>query len=101
MELKKLQKYYRQKAQERGFADESPRDIMLLFTEELGELARAVRKISGIKIDGKAKIPEVEEELADLLIYIIHLANQLNIDLEKAFKEKEKLNKSRIWRKMK
>lgn len=96
--IKELQEYYKKKAQERGFADETPQDSLLLLTEELGELARAVRKHAGIKIDNKSRIPEVEEELADILIYLLHLSNQLGIDLEKSFWEKEEENNQRNWK---
>ncbi len=37
--LDSLQRYYRRTAQRRGWADESAKDVMLLLTEELGELA--------------------------------------------------------------
>ena len=95
--LKELQEYYKQKAKERGFSKETPQDIVLLLTEELGELARAVRKKMGIKIDTKTRIPELEEELADIFIYILHLANQLEIDLQEAFGKKEEENEKRKW----
>ena len=41
--LTELQQYYQQKAEERGFDDETAQDTLLLMIEELGELARAVR----------------------------------------------------------
>jgi len=95
--LKELQTYFKEKAAERGFSQETPQDIVLLLIEELGELAKAIRKQSGLKIDHKSKIPEIEDELADVFIYLLHLANQLNIDLEKAFKNKEQKNEKRSW----
>ena len=95
--LKELQKYYKQKAKERGFSKETPQDIVLLLTEELGELARAIRKKMGIKINAKTRVPELEEELADIFIYTIHLANQLGIDLQEAFEKKEEENEKRKW----
>lgn len=98
--LKQLQTYYKEKARERGFSDESPKDVMLLLTEELGELARAVRRQAGIKIDTKTKIPEIEEEIADVFIYLLHLSNQLGLDLEEAFLKKEEESEKRKWVKM-
>lgn len=95
--LTELQTYYKKKAKERGFSEESPKDVMLLLTEELGELARAVRKREGLKIDNKTKIYEVEEEMADIFIYLLHLANQLGINLEEAFRKKEEENEKRKW----
>ncbi len=96
--LKKLQDYYKIKAEERGFSNETAQDVLLLMTEELGELARAIRKNTGIKIDNKSKVYEIEEELADVLIYILHLSNILGIDINKAFWDKEKENNNRSWK---
>ncbi|OGE83866.1 MAG: hypothetical protein A3B23_01270 [Candidatus Colwellbacteria bacterium RIFCSPLOWO2_01_FULL_48_10] len=96
--LADLQKYYKQKAEERGFGHESARDTLLLMTEELGELARAIRKHSGIKTDDKERIYAMEEELADILIYTLHLSNILGLDLEKAFWKKEEENNKRVWK---
>lgn len=50
-----------------------------------------------ISIDkNNSKIKNVEEELADILIYICSIANRYNIDLESAFRAKEKVNKKRV-----
>ena len=42
--LKQLQTYVDEMVNIRGFADETPQDCLLLLTEELGELAKEVRK---------------------------------------------------------
>jgi dCTP diphosphatase len=39
----------------------------------------------------------VDSELADVLIYVAHIANALGIDLEKAVTEKIQKNISRSW----
>ncbi len=96
--LKELQKYFAEKSKERGFDKETARDAVLLMVEEVGELARAIRKRSGIKIDDKSKIYAIEEELADILIYLLHISNILNLDLEESFWKKEEENKKRIWK---
>jgi len=95
--ISEIQKYYKQKTEERGFADETAQDALLLMTEELGELARAIRKNVGIKTDNKEKIYAIEEELADIFIYLLHLSNILGLDLEEAFWKKENENDSRKW----
>jgi len=96
--LSELQKYYSQKAKERGFDKESARDTLLLMTEELGELAKAIRKTSGIKTDDKSQTYHIDEELADIQIYLLHLSNTLNINLEEAFWNKEDENNKRVWK---
>ncbi|HDR7975696.1 TPA: pyrophosphatase, partial [Bacillus cereus] len=40
---------------------------------------------------------EISLEMFDVIWNICDLANKLNIDLEKAFKEKMKINKKREW----
>lgn len=96
-----LQQYIHDVVVERGFADESARDILLLMIEEVGELAKAVRKYSGIKIDAAKteKYALIEEELADVFIYLLDLANTLKIDLFTAFRTKEQENNQRSWKK--
>lgn len=95
--LKELQEYFKAKAVERGFDKETPQDAMLLMTEEMGELARAIRKHAGIKTDDKERIYAMEEELADMQIYLLHLANLLGLDLEESFWKKEAENETRKW----
>lgn len=95
--LSELQKYFHHKAIERGFDKETAQDTLLLMTEELGELAKAIRKTVGIKTEDTGKKYDLEGELADVQIYLLHLANILNIDLEQAFWKKEEKNNQRTW----
>lgn len=96
--LPQLQAYFAEKAKERGFDKESPQDILLLLTEELGELAKAIRKTAGIKTDVAANKYDVEEEIADVFNYLLHLSNTLGISLEDAFEKKEAENNKRTWK---
>ncbi len=70
-----------------------------MLGEEVGELFKAIRKSENIKIDHNSKFGSVEEELADVLIFMCSIANRFDIDLEKAFREKEEINKKRVWSK--
>lgn len=96
--LASLQKYFAEKCKQRGFENETAQDAMLLMVEEVGELARSIRKHSGIKIDAKEKIYAIEEELADVLIYLLHISNILGLDLEESLWKKEEENEKRIWK---
>ena len=49
--IKDIQEYANKMIEERGFEDETPQDILMLLTEELGELAKEVRKSTSVKID--------------------------------------------------
>lgn len=97
--LKELQAYYKEKCIERGFDKETAQDTLILMTEELGELARAIRKTSGIMSSDKTKSYPIEEELADLLMYLLAMSNILGLDLEEAFWKKEEENSKRTWKK--
>lgn len=91
-----LQRYYANIAVKRGYASESIQDCMLLLTEEVGELARAVRKQVGLLRDSSAPVDEASVELADLQLYLVHLANVMGVDLSQAVLAKEETN-ARRW----
>lgn len=97
--VKNLQHYIHDVVVQRGFDNEAPTDIMLLMVEEVGELAKALRKYVGLKIDQnkKDKYVQLEHELADVFIYLLDLANVCKIDLFQALKDKEQANNKRFW----
>lgn len=96
--LKVLQEYLAQVCQERGWTKDSPAEKFVLFVEEVGELAKAIRDHSGLYSEpSKQKAFELEEEFADVFSYLLDLANCYGVDLETAFRAKEKINDSRTW----
>jgi NTP pyrophosphatase (non-canonical NTP hydrolase) len=97
-DLADIQQYVIELEKERGFSDQNILQKCLMLGEEVGELFKAIRKQQNIKLDQKSVVGSVEEELADILIFICSIANRLDIDLEKAFREKEEINKTRIWK---
>ena len=97
--LKDLQKYVNDMIEIRGFSEENPQDIMLLLTEEIGELAKEIRKTTSIKMDiNKGRELDVEGEIADVFIYILSMCRVMNINLVDAFKNKENKNCEREWK---
>ena len=82
---------------ERGFDKETVPEVFMLFLEETGELAKAVRKVSGVKVAQESKVHDMQEEAADVFWLLIDLCNRLDIDLAKAFEEKEAKNQTRTW----
>lgn len=82
---------------ERGFDAETTHQVFSLLVEEVGELAKAMRKTSGMKVDKTSKDHQVEDEAADVLWLLLDLCNRLDIDLAKAFEAKEHKNQARIW----
>jgi len=95
--LKDYQRYVRDLEQERGFADQDVIAKCLMLGEEVGELFKAVRKARGVKIDANSAVTSVSEELADIFIFICSIANKFEVDLEDAFRDKEKINAGRVW----
>ena len=99
--LSDIQTYIKKVLQLRGFEDQTVKDKLLLLTEEVGELAKAVRKnSSGASVDPEKiqNYDSVESEIADVLIVLISVANILNIDIFKSLKEKEQININRKWK---
>ena len=96
--LPALQRYMDETCKERGWTKDSYAEKFLLFTEEVGELAKAIRKTQGLyQEQARQKRFELEEEFADVLSYLLDLANYFQVDLEQAFREKERLNATRTW----
>jgi len=74
-------------------------DVLLLFMEEIGELSKAIRIDQGLKVtnQGARQVKTIGAELADCLIYLVNIANLSNVNLDKALREKEGINKKRNW----
>ena len=95
--LQDFQSYVTELKKERGFTHNTVLQNALMLGEETGELFKAIRKIEKLQVDKNSKIHNVEEELADIFIYLCSIANRYEINLEKAFREKEEVNKNRDW----
>ncbi len=103
--LKDLQQYQTDLCKERGWDDSDELEVFLLFSEEIGELAKAIRNKKKLYVEKGKERPnaqqELEREFADVLGYLLELANHFDVDLEEAFKEKEAYNLRRDWGKRK
>lgn len=95
--LAELQRYVAAAEKERGFAAESTVQKCLLLGEEVGELFKAVRRASGLGVDSTSRIGEIGEELADVLLFLLAIANRCGVDLETALREKVNVNSKRVW----
>lgn len=95
--LKDFQIYVSELERERGFFEQTAKDKCLLLGEEIGELFKAIRKSEGIAIDPASKINNIEDEIADIFIYLCSIANRFDINIEQAFLKKEEINKQRKW----
>ncbi|HEV2404163.1 MAG TPA: MazG nucleotide pyrophosphohydrolase domain-containing protein [Ktedonobacterales bacterium] len=93
-----LQRYMADVCEERGWTKDSPSEKFVLFVEEVGELAKAMRKAAGLYEErAKQSAFALEEEFADVLSYLLDLANCYQIDLEAVFRAKDRINQGRTW----
>lgn len=95
--LKELQDYIWQMNIDRGFNLDDPSKKFVMLTEEVGELAKAIRKTAGLKFTETTKCTNLEEELADVQIVLLGLASMLKVDMTTAVSDKEKQNQARQW----
>ena len=73
----------------------SPKNLSMALIGEAGELIEHFQWLTeeqSSQLSGE-KLNKVSEEIADIQIYLIRLADKLNIDIEKAVEEKIELNK--------
>lgn len=102
--LQEVQQYIKDVIEIRGFSNQEIEKTMLLLLEEVGELAKSIRKnVTDMGIDNnKANhYDTIESEVADVFIVLCSGCNKLDIDLYKALKDKEQENINRIWKKRK
>jgi len=96
--LSELQAHLQTTCEEKGWDKNSVAEVFLLFSEEFGELAKAIRHYTGFKGEKKTlDAQNLEEEFADVLNYLMDLANRFEVDLEAAYRAKSAKNESRVW----
>ena len=77
----------------------SPKNLSMGLAAEAAELLEIFQWLSeeqshGI-VNDKKEMRHVREEIADVFIYLVRLADKLNVDIEKAVLEKIEVNESR------
>jgi NTP pyrophosphatase (non-canonical NTP hydrolase) len=88
--LKALQDYIRQK----DFNPDLKLQYLQKLVEEVGELAKAMRK--DIRFAQTQNIKgTLEEELYDVLYYVVALSNVYDVDLETVMKLKEQVSSAK------
>jgi NTP pyrophosphatase (non-canonical NTP hydrolase) len=70
----------------------------LLLGEEVGELFKAVRMASGVAVDSGSATKAVGEELADVFIFLLALANRFELNLGAEANRKLEKNRLRSWK---
>jgi NTP pyrophosphatase (non-canonical NTP hydrolase) len=80
----------------RGWHTRSDTEVFLMFSEEIGELAKEIRKKLSLKGERHNRT-NMEEEFADVLNYLLELASRMDVDLEQAYRKKFVKNQTRSW----
>ena len=88
----------------RTFVDErdwdqfhTPKNLACALSVEAAELLEHFQWLqSGVREElGEAKLTEVRHEMADVLVYLVRLADKLGVDLGAAVEEKMVLNRAK------
>jgi NTP pyrophosphatase (non-canonical NTP hydrolase) len=87
--LDALQRYYHRAAEARGWSHEGVQECLAFLHEELGELTEAIRTHG-------YRSREAALEMADIQLYVAHLANVAGTNLGQAVIEKEHINSQRF-----
>ena len=98
--LREVQNYIQNINEIRGFNKQEITKTMLLLTEDVGELAKAIRKHStdmAIDVEKENNYDTIESEISDVFYVLSCICNKLNIDIFNCLKEKEEINIKRIW----
>lgn len=95
--LAAYQQYVRQMVQERGFDNETISQKFMLLLEEAGEFAQAARKKANLTQAADAAIEDCNDAAADVFSILLDICNQLGIDLDQAFLNREHKNQARTW----
>ena len=94
-EILKLQERLRDFAEQRDWKQfHSPKNLSMALIVEAGELAEHFQWLTQEQSFNLAseKLEAVGEELADIFVYLVRLADQLDIDLPQAVERKIGLN---------
>jgi deoxyguanosine kinase len=109
--LPDFQRWHRALDADKGFLTNLYFNYIAL-TEEMGELGRTLKKAwrtqeafyaqVGNRREAQDRalqegLPAIREELADLLAYVLKLANYIGVDLEEAYLDKMRHNEDRVW----
>ena len=83
----------------RSVAEASPvvlEHSLVCLVGELGEFANSLKKVNRGDMEYRDAFPNLEEELTDVFIYLIQIANQMGVDLEQSYLRKLGRNRERF-----
>ena len=92
MDIKKLQNKLAEFAEDRDCDQfHSPKNLVMALTSEVGELNELFQWLNEEQ-SKNVDNDELRQEIADIFIYLLRLADKLEIDIEEAVKEKIEIN---------
>jgi NTP pyrophosphatase (non-canonical NTP hydrolase) len=101
MDLETIRSQLRHFSKERDWEQfHSPKNLIMALSNEVGELTELFQWLTEQQsyevMDDPVSAAQVKGELADVLLYLIRMADVLNVDLVAAAKEKLELNHKRF-----
>jgi len=97
-DLLRLRAIVRQFVDERDWDQfHTPKNLASALSVEAAELLEHFQWLQSGRLDelGAAKLQEVRHEMADVLVYLVRLADKLDVDLFQAVEEKMVLNRAK------
>ncbi|MGH8855445.1 MAG: nucleotide pyrophosphohydrolase [Telluria sp.] len=97
-ELARLRALVRQFVDERDWDQfHTPKNLAAALTVEAAELLEHFQWLQHGRVEelGADKLMEVRHEMADVLVYLVRLADKLDVDLFEAVREKMVLNREK------
>lgn len=96
--VRELQSYVARVKQARRFKDDKSKTFIRLVAE-IGELGAALSRTWPHENTPSAQQQRlIALEIADVLMFLVDLANQYSILLDAAVRDKDKINATRVWR---
>jgi len=100
MNIKKIQKRLRDFAKERSWDQfHSPKNLSMALAAEAAELLEIFQWLTEAQSKDIVKYEKemalVKQEIADVFIYLVRLADKLGIDIEKAVFDKIEMNENK------
>lgn len=100
MNLNDIQQKLRKFAEDRNWEQfHSPKNLSMALAAEAAELLEIFQWLteeqSNDIVNSEKEIAQVKEEIADVFIYLVRLADKLNIDIEKEVLAKITLNEKK------
>ena len=99
MRIRTIQDNARALCVQQGWTDHNPSQRFRYLISEVGELSKELTRLewNPEKHDIAEIKRDIGHEIYDIVWNLCDLANQLEIDLETAFAEKQAINQTRRW----